>query len=54
MTQASDLSAPNPLTLLLFCSHLYHILPQYTLTSTLTLQGPLQSTVTKEVSILVL
>ncbi|KAG9349624.1 hypothetical protein JZ751_028072, partial [Albula glossodonta] len=45
--QATELSDPNPVQLLMLCLHLYEALPQYLPKKTLTLSGSLHHTFTK-------
>ncbi|XP_064167628.1 cilia- and flagella-associated protein 47-like [Anguilla rostrata] len=46
--QATDLSDPNPIQLLMLCLHLYERLPQYLPKRTITLSGSLHCTFTKQ------
>ena len=47
--QPTDLTEPNPITLLLLCIHLYQRLPHYLPRATVKFEGPLHGTVTKHV-----
>ncbi|XP_036357875.1 cilia- and flagella-associated protein 47-like isoform X1 [Octopus sinensis] len=45
--QAVDIANPNPINMILFCSFLFHILPQYCPKSTLEFKGKLHESITK-------
>lgn len=47
--QPTDLTEPNPITILLLCIHLYQRLPHYLPRATVAFEGPLHDTVTKHV-----
>lgn len=47
--QPTDLTEPNPITLLLLCIHLYQRLPHYLPRATVKFEGPLHGRVTKHV-----
>ena len=46
-----DITDPNSISMILFCSFLYHKLPQYIPSSTVDFSGPLHQTVTKQINI---
>lgn len=48
--QAIDITDPNPIALLLLCTHLYQRLPQYLPKATVEFSGPLHSTVSRQVT----
>ena len=52
--QPTDLTEPNPITILLLCIHLYQRLPHYLPRATVAFEGPLHDTVTKHVSLFLL
>ena len=47
--KATDITEPNPITVLLLCIHLYRRLPQYIPRTVVEFQGPFNTTVTKQV-----
>lgn len=47
--QPTDLTEPNPITILLLCIHLYQRLPHYLPRATVSFEGPLHDTVTRHV-----
>jgi hypothetical protein len=49
--QAIDITDPNPIALLLLCTHLYQRLPQYLPKATVEFSGPLHHTVSRQVTI---
>lgn len=49
--QAIDITDPNPIALLLLCSHLYHRLPQYIPKANVEFAGGLQSTISRQVKL---
>ncbi|XP_048577373.1 cilia- and flagella-associated protein 47-like isoform X2 [Nematostella vectensis] len=49
--QSTDITQPNPITIMLLCLHLYRRLPQYLPRATIDFQGPLHTTVVKHVQL---
>ncbi|XP_053738274.1 cilia- and flagella-associated protein 47-like [Synchiropus splendidus] len=49
--QATELSDPNPIQMLMLCVHLYERLPQYLPQKTITLSGALHDSFTKQVNL---
>ena len=49
--QAIDITDPNPIALLLLCSHLYQRLPMYLPKASVDFSGPLHHTVSRQVSL---